>query len=48
MFLGAGLAYWVGSAPSLTGVGPGSTFGISLVPLSGDTVGGEPVLVGQS
>ena len=48
MFLGAGLAYWVGSAPSLTGVGAGSTFGISLVPLSGDTVGGEPVLVGQS
>jgi len=48
MFLGAGLAYWVGSAPSLTGIGAGSTFGISLVPLSGDTVGGEPVLVGQS
>lgn len=48
MFLGAGLAYWVGSAPSLTGVGAGSTFGISLVPLGGDTVGGEPVLVGQS
>jgi Anti-sigma-K factor rskA len=48
MFLGAGLAYWVGSAPSLTGVGAGATFGISLVPLTGDSVGGEPVLVGQS
>jgi hypothetical protein len=48
MFIGAGLAYWVGSAPSLTGLGTGSTFGISLVPLTGDPVSGEPVLVGQS
>jgi hypothetical protein len=48
MFLGAGLAYWVGTASSLTGLGPGSTFGISMVPLTGDSVGGEPVIVGQS
>ena len=48
MFIGAGLAYWVGTAPSLTGLGAGSTFGISLVPLTGDPVSGEPVLVGQS
>ena len=48
MFLGAGLAYWVGTATSLTGLGPGSTFGISIVPLTGDSVGGEPVVVGQS
>ena len=48
MFLGAGLAYWVGTASSLTGLGPGSTFGISMVPLTGESVGGEPVVVGQS
>jgi hypothetical protein len=48
MFLGAGLAYWVGTASSLTGLGPGSTFGISMVPLTGDSVGGEPVVSGQS
>jgi hypothetical protein len=48
MFLGAGLAYWVGTASSLTGLGPGSTFGISMVPLTGDSVGGEPVVFGQS
>jgi len=48
MFLGAGLAYWVGTASPLTGLGPGSTFGISMVPLTGDSVGGEPVVVGQS
>jgi hypothetical protein len=48
MFLGAGLAYWVGSAAPLSGLGPGSTFGISLVPVTGSAVGGDPVLVGQS
>jgi hypothetical protein len=48
MFLGAGLAYWVGTASSLTGVGRGSTFGISMVPLTDDSVGGEPIVVGQS
>jgi hypothetical protein len=48
MFLGAGLAYWVGTASSLSGVAAGSTFGISLVPLTGDPVSGDPVLVGRS
>jgi hypothetical protein len=48
MFLGAGLAYWVGSATSLSGVGGGSTFGISLTPVTSETVGGEPVVVGRS
>jgi hypothetical protein len=48
MFLGAGLAYWIGSAESLAGLAAGSTFGISLVPLTDDPVSGEPVLVGQS
>jgi len=48
MFLGADLFYWVGRASSLTGLGPGSTFGISLVPVTGESVDGAPVLVGQS
>jgi hypothetical protein len=48
MFPAADQFYWVGRASSLTGVGPGSTFGISLVPVAGDSVDGAPVLVGQS
>ena len=48
MFLGENLAYWVGPAPSTSGLGPGSTFGISLVPITGDSVGGDPVLTGRS
>ena len=48
MFLGADLFYWVGRASSLTGLGPGSTFGISLVPVTGESVDAAPVLVGQS
>jgi hypothetical protein len=48
MFLGAGIAYWVGPVPSLAGLGAGSTFGVSLVPLSGDPVSGDPVLIGRS
>jgi hypothetical protein len=48
MFLWKDLAYWVGSADSLKAVGPGSTLGISAAPATGDSVGGEPVLVGQS
>jgi len=48
MFLGDDIAYWVGPVPSLAGLGAGSTFGISLVPLSGDPVSGDPVLIGHS
>jgi hypothetical protein len=48
MFLGADIAYWVGPVPSLAGLAAGSTFGVSLVPLSGDPVSGDPVLVGRS
>jgi hypothetical protein len=48
MFLGEGLAYWHGAAASITSLAAGSTFGVSLVPAEGDSVGGDPVLVGQS
>jgi hypothetical protein len=48
MFLGDDIAYWFGPVPSLASLGAGSTFGISLVPLSGDQVGGDPVLTGHS
>jgi hypothetical protein len=48
MFLGAGIAYWVGPVPSLASLGAGSTFGVSLVPLSGDPVSGDPILIGRS
>jgi hypothetical protein len=46
--LGAGLTYWVGKASALSGVDPGTTFGVSLAPVSGDSVVGDPVIVGRS
>jgi anti-sigma factor RsiW len=47
MFFGEGLAYWVGSAPAVSGLSSRATFGVSLVGVSGATIDTNPVLLGQ-
>ena len=46
MFFGGDVAYWVGPVQEITGVGPGTRFGVSLVPAEGDSVSTDPVLEG--
>jgi len=47
MFFGGGIAYWAGPVEGLESVEPGDRFGVSLVPVEGDRVAAEPVLVGD-
>jgi hypothetical protein len=47
MFFGDDLAYWVGETPAISGVAPGTTFGVSLADLDGTLVEGPPVISGQ-
>lgn len=47
MFFGGDVAFWVGPVDEISGVGPGTQFGISLVPADGDSVAGDPVLLGK-
>ena len=46
MFFSGGLAYWVGPAPAISGVGSGALFGVSLVDIGRGTLDAEPVLIG--
>jgi hypothetical protein len=46
MFFGGDVAYWVGAVDEIAGVGPGTRFGVSLVPADGDSLSTEPVLAG--
>jgi hypothetical protein len=46
MFFGGDVAYWVGAVDEIAGVGPGTRFGVSLVPADGDSLSPEPVLAG--
>jgi hypothetical protein len=46
MFFGGDVAYWVGPVPAVSGLGPDSTFGVSLVDLGTPGATGEPVLSG--
>jgi hypothetical protein len=46
MIFGPDLAYWVGPAPSISGVSDMATFGVSLVDLSRQGVATDPVLIG--
>ena len=46
MFFSGGLAYWVGPAPAISGIGGGARFGVSLVEIGGGTLDAEPVLIG--
>lgn len=45
MFFGGDLAYWVGAVPELAGVGPGTSFGVSLIDLAASDQPGQQVLV---
>ena len=47
MFFGGDIAYWVGPVEELTEVGPRSRFGVSLVPADGDSLAGDPILLGE-
>lgn len=46
MFFGGDVAYWVGAVDGIAGAGPGTRFGVSLVPAAGDSVSGDSVLQG--
>ena len=46
MFFAGGVAYWVGPVTGLGSVPPGTTFGVTLVDLSGSSPDSEPVLLG--
>ncbi|HET7728051.1 MAG TPA: anti-sigma factor [Candidatus Limnocylindrales bacterium] len=47
MFFGGGIAYWAGPVDGLETVEAGDRFGVSLVPVEGDSVATEPVLLGE-
>jgi anti-sigma-K factor RskA len=47
MFFGGDVAYWVGPVEEIAAVGPGTRFGVSLVPAEGDSVATDPILEGQ-
>jgi hypothetical protein len=47
MFFAENLAYWVGDTPAISGVGPGTLFGVSLAELDGTLVDGPPVISGE-
>ena len=46
MFFAGGVAYWVGPVTGLGSVPPGTTFGVTLVDLSGSSPDSAPVLLG--
>jgi anti-sigma factor RsiW len=47
MFLGGGVAYWIGNVEAVTQAVAGTPFGVSLVPADGDSVSGDPILAGE-
>ena len=47
MFFGGGVSYWVGEVEAIAQAKSGTRFGVSLVPIGGNTVAGDPVLVGE-
>lgn len=46
MFFGGELAFWAGRVDSVADLAPGTTFGVSLVDAAGDSLDGQPVLLG--
>lgn len=47
MFFGGDVSYWVGEVATVNGAVAGTRFGVSLVPVGGDAVSGDPVLLGE-
>lgn len=47
MFFGDDLAFWVGDTPAVSGVEPGTTFGVSLADLDSPALDAPPVIVGE-
>ena len=47
MFFGGDVSYWVGEVATVDAATPGTRFGVSLVPVGGDAVSGDPVLFGE-
>lgn len=47
MFLGGDVAYWAGDVVDLAAAVEGSRFGVSLVPIGGNPVSGDPILLGS-
>jgi hypothetical protein len=46
MFFAGEVAFWVGEAKALAGAGDGVRFGVTLVPIAGESVDGDPILEG--
>ncbi len=47
MFFGDDLAFWVGDTPAVSGVEPGTTFGVSLADLDNPVLDAPPVIAGE-
>jgi hypothetical protein len=47
MFFGGGVSYWVGEVATVETAVDGTRFGVSLVPVGGDAVSGDAVLLGE-
>lgn len=47
MFFGGGVSFWVGEVATVNAATTGTRFGVSLVPVGGDAVSGDPVLLGE-
>jgi hypothetical protein len=48
MFFAGDVAYWVGIVNGISGVGPGTRFGVSLVPGDAESIAADPVLLGHT
>ncbi len=48
MFFGGDVAYWVGHVDAIGAVGPGTQFGVSLVPAGSESITTDPVLLGHT
>jgi len=47
MSLGGGVAYWTGATPAVSGVPPGTRFGVSLTDIAGGSLDADPVIEGR-
>ena len=47
MSLGGSVAYWTGATPAVSGVPPGTRFGVSLTDIAGGALDADPVIEGR-